>query len=160
MAALTLLVVAGRASTLPNWPASVLRGGERLVCEKKIGRDHFFVASAKDSLVLGYQLDVTSNASKPMSYTSGWKFEDGSGDSVDLAGPPAKRTHDTRAIKGRIVSEKVEVQSFSRSVRGTSIKVSFEFKKFGGDYSQPSELPGLESQDDRVMVSMCEVQPR
>lgn len=158
MVALTLLVVAGRASTLPDWPASALRLGERLVCQKTIGRDHFFVASVKDSLVLGYQIDVTSNASKPMSYTSGWKFVDASGDSVNLAGPPATRTHDTRASKGRIVSEKVEVQSFSRSVRSTSIQVSFEFKKFSGDYSQPSELPGLESQSDRVMVSMCEVQ--
>lgn len=140
-----------------EWINESVSEDEKLLCERTIKGDKFFVARSGNRLKVGYLIDVTSDMERPKTYIVSWGFLDESGQYLPQIGAPddvrgGYIKHDSRVLAEDISYRSMDLSSVNQ------LEIVVELKKYGNVEKAPNSLDEVGHSEDLPEVKICSVQ--
>ena len=142
------------ATGTDDWVKQNLANGERLLCQRKVSGEHFFLADAGSKVKVGSRLDMTGYSSTHV-FTTAWIFWNERGDSLVAKVPPKVVKQSYTQSADKIFAENVEYQTLAVD-QSKTVLVAVEVMKCAGP--DCDRQAGESKREKKYRVDMCVVQ--
>ncbi|HJS77700.1 MAG TPA: hypothetical protein VJ778_09840 [Burkholderiales bacterium] len=133
-----------------DWAKGNLAKSERLLCQRKVAGEHFFLALAGDKVKVGSRLDMTGYSEAHV-YTIAWIFQNEKDDSLVAKVPPKAVKQRYTQSADKIFAENVEYQTLAIG-QSKTVRVAIEIRKCAGPECGKT---GESKRDKKYDVDMC-----
>lgn len=107
------------------WTSRYVSSDEKVMCQKELANEEFFVARTKDKVKLGYRLDMAAFRSTN-AVLAGWAIVDAKGSNLVAQIPPESLVDQlSRGDKGLVV-ESVQLQTLKDAPDSFSVRLSIK----------------------------------
>ena len=145
---------AKQSITLDEWVAKHITANERLLCERDVNREYFFIARIGDRVKVGSRVDITGTSRTPKTLISGWLFQNEKDSYLATNTPPTTVKGGYTKDGDRIYAEQIEYQTLY--IQGSQkMRVAINIKKCPTENCSREKTASKEEEQYRIEV--CEV---
>lgn len=136
-----------------DWVKENMVNSERVLCQREVGGEYFFVALAGDDVKVGSRLDMTGYSAAHV-FTMAWIFQNEKDDSIVARVPPKAVKQSYTRFAEKIFAENVEYQTLAIG-QSKTVRVTVEVRKCAGP--ECDKQAGDGKKDRKYRVEMCTV---
>lgn len=139
-----------------EWLKNNIDEDEKILCEREIGGDYFFVAKKGGEIKTGSLIDVDGGGGGPKQFIISWQFVDQNQSYLELKVPPRDIKQSYVKTEGKLYAENVSYRQIP--LNGVDdMFVSIKLKKYADQSDMPGSLSELEKRGGIDKVLICSV---
>ena len=143
---------AKESDAISGWVAKYVNKEEKLLCQRAVEGDYFFIARIGDKVKVGSRLDVTGVGGTPKAFVIGWQFQNEKDNHLVTNTPPSPVKEEYVKSDGKMYAEHIQYQTLHLS-ESQKMRVTVDLKKCANkdDCSMTSKGDKLHT------IRICEV---
>jgi hypothetical protein len=143
---------AKESDAISGWVEQYVNKDEKLLCQRAVEGDYFFIARIGDRVKVGSRLDVTGVGGTPKTFVISWQFQNEKDNHLVTNMPPSPVKEDYVKNDGKMYAEHIQYQTLHLS-ESQKMRVTVDLKKC----ANKDDCSMVSKGDKLHTIRICEV---